>query len=74
MAVIILSLAIATAVSLGFLAVFVLLLIGMRAESRQLSPSTAPHTRTGSAVRRILGVYVRRELSNISLQHEHVRR
>jgi hypothetical protein len=57
----ILVLAIAAMVSLGFLTVFAVLIIGMRTEGNQLSPSDALHTRMGSAARRLLGVYVRRE-------------
>lgn len=57
----ILVLAIAAMVSLGFLAVFVVLIIGIRAEGSHLSPSDARHTRVESAARRLLGVYVRRE-------------
>jgi hypothetical protein len=54
-------LAIAAVVGLGLLAVFVMLLIGMRTEGSHMSPSSAPHTRTGTAARRLLGVYVHRE-------------
>ena len=71
---IILTLAIAAAMSLGFLVVFVMLLIGMRTEGSHLSPSSASHTRLGSAARRILGVYVRRELKETPVQYEDVRR
>jgi hypothetical protein len=49
-------------VSLGFLAVFVVLIIGMRTEDNHLSPNDAHHSRMGSAARRLLGVYVLREI------------
>jgi hypothetical protein len=55
-------LAVTVVASLGFLAVFVMLLIGMRTEGSQLRPSSASHTRTESAAHRILGLYVRREI------------
>jgi hypothetical protein len=58
---IILVLAVAAVMSIGFLAVFVILLIGMRTESSSLSPSSAPQTRLQGAARRLLGVYVHRE-------------
>jgi hypothetical protein len=58
---IVLILAGGAAVTLLLLAVFVMLLIGMRAEGTWLRPSSAPHTRAGSAARRVLGVYVRRQ-------------
>jgi hypothetical protein len=67
---IILILAIAALVSLAFLAVFVMLLIGMRTESGHLSPSSAPHTRTENAARRLLGLYVRRELKQTPAQYD----
>jgi type II secretory pathway component PulJ len=57
----ILILVIAAMVSLGFLAMFVVLIIGMRTEGNHLSPSDALHTRMERAARRLLGVYVRRE-------------
>jgi hypothetical protein len=66
MSTIILGLALAAMVSLGFLAVFAVLLIGMRTEGGQLSPTSAPHTRTESMARRLTGLYVRRELQNVS--------
>lgn len=62
MSAVILILAIVAMASLGFLAVLVILLIGMRTEGSRLSPSTASHTRAQSAARRILGLYVRREI------------
>jgi hypothetical protein len=58
---VILVLAMTAVMSIGFLAVFVMLLIGMRTEGSSLSPSSAPHTRMQGAARRLLGVYVRRE-------------
>jgi hypothetical protein len=59
---VILSLAIVAMASFGFLALFVILLIGMRTEGSQLRPSNAAHTGTERVVRRILGLYVRREI------------
>jgi hypothetical protein len=70
----ILALAMGTVMGLGFLAVFVLLLIGMRAEGSVLSPSSAPHTRLQSAARRFLGVYVRRQNEQVALHYEDERR
>jgi hypothetical protein len=62
MSAVILTLAIVAMASFGFLTLFVILLIGMRAEGSQLRPSNAAHTRTESVARRILGLYVRREI------------
>jgi hypothetical protein len=62
MSAVILSLAVVAMASFGFLALFVILLIGMRAEGSQLRPSNAAHTGTESVTRRILGLYVRREI------------
>ena len=70
----ILILAIAAMVSLGFLAVFVVLIIGMRTEGNHLSPSDALHTRMESAARRLLGVYVRREIEKTPIRYDDVRR
>ena len=67
---VILVVAIAAVVSLGFLAVFVMLLVGMRTEGSHLSPSSGPHTRTESATRRILGLYVRREFEKTPAQYD----
>jgi hypothetical protein len=67
---VILILAVTAVASLGFLAVFVMLLIGMRTEGRHLSPSSASHTRTASAVRRILGLYVRREIEKTPVDYD----
>jgi hypothetical protein len=63
-------LAIAAMVSLGFLAVFVVLIIGMRAEGNHLSPSDALHTPMESATRRLLGVYVYREIEKIPTRYD----
>jgi hypothetical protein len=62
MSAVILTLAIVAIPSFGFLTVFVILLIGMRTEGSQLRPSNVAHTRTESVARRILGLYVRREI------------
>jgi hypothetical protein len=69
MSTVILILAIAAVVSLCFLVVFVMLLIGMRTEGSHLSPSGASHTRMESAARRILGLYVRRELEKTPVHY-----
>ena len=74
MTAVIVTLAIAALVAFGLLAGFVLLLIGMRTEGRHLRPSSAPHTRTGAAARRILGVYVRLERKQAPAQHDAARR
>ena len=66
---IILILAISAVVSLGFLAVLMMLLIGMRTEGRHLSPSSSPHTRTESVARRILGLYVRRAIEETPVEY-----
>lgn len=57
----ILALVIAAIVGLGFLGMIAILLIAMRTEGPHLSPSSAPHTRTERAARRLVGLYVRRE-------------
>lgn len=69
-----LILAIATVVSLGFLAVFVALLMGMRTEGSHLRPSSAPHTRLRSVTRRLLGLYVQREHMESPVHYGDVRR
>lgn len=73
MSTIILGLVLAAMVGLGFLAVFVTLLIGMRTEGRHLSPSGAPQSRMAGMARRISGLYVRRELEKRPARG-HVRR
>jgi len=55
--------------SLGFLALLVVVFIGIRTEGSHLSPSGARHTRTETMARRILDLYVRRELEKTSVQH-----
>ena len=67
---VILILAVTAVASFGFPAVFVMLLIGMRTEGRQLSPSSASHTRTESVARRILGLYVRREVEKTPADYD----
>jgi hypothetical protein len=62
-------LAVTPVASLGFLAVFVMLLIGRRTEGSQLSPSSASHTRTESVACRILGLYVRREIDKTPVDY-----
>jgi hypothetical protein len=59
---VILALAIAAIVGLGFLGMIAILLIAMRTEGLYLSPTSAPHTRTERMARRLVGLYVRREL------------
>jgi predicted LPLAT superfamily acyltransferase len=71
---IVLILAGGAAVALLLLTVFVMLLVGMRAEGAQLRPSSAIHTRTGSVARRVLGVYVRREVKETPAKLESLRR
>jgi hypothetical protein len=66
----ILILAIAALASLGFVAVFAVLLMGMRTEGSHLSPSCASHTRTESAARRIVGLHVRCGLEKTPVQYE----
>jgi hypothetical protein len=58
---VILILAIAAMVGLGFLAMITILRIAMRTEGRCLSPASAPHTRMQRMARRLVGLYVRRE-------------
>jgi hypothetical protein len=60
-------------VGAGFLTVLVMLLIGMRAEGSRMRQSIAPNTRTGTAARLILGVYVRDQSQEISVQYDDVR-
>ena len=67
---VILTLVIAAIVGLGFLAMLAVLLIAMRTEGPHLSPTSAPHTRTERAARRLVGLYVRRELENTSLRSD----
>lgn len=67
---VILSLVIAAIVGLGFLAIFAILLIAMRTEGLSLSPSSASHTRAERAARRLVGLYVRRELENTSVRSD----
>jgi hypothetical protein len=55
------ALAIVAVTVLGFLVLLVMLLIGMRTEGSHLSPSSESRIPIESAVRRLLGVYVRRE-------------
>jgi hypothetical protein len=66
---VILILAVTAVASLGLLAVFVMLLVGMRTEGSQLSPSSASHTRTESVARRILGLYVRRAIEETAVEY-----
>jgi hypothetical protein len=70
----ILILVIAAMVSLGFLAMFVVLIIGMRTEGNHLSPSDALHTRMERAARRLLGVYVRREIEKTPIRYNDMKR
>jgi hypothetical protein len=70
MSAVILALGVVAMVIVGFLAVFVVLLIGMRSEGSQLIPTNESHTRTESMARRILGLYVRREIENTSAERD----
>ena len=63
MSIITVILAMTAVVSIGLMAVFVVLLIAIRTGGRHLSPSSASHIRMESAARRLLGLYVRRESS-----------
>jgi hypothetical protein len=67
--------AIAAVVIVGasFLTVLVILLIDMRAEGSRMRQSSAPNTRAGTAARLILGVYVRSQPQEISVQYDDVR-
>jgi len=56
MSTVILTLALTVTVSVGFLTLFVMLLIGMRSEGIHLSPSSAVHSRTESMARRLTGL------------------
>jgi hypothetical protein len=66
-------LAITAVVALGLLAVFVMLIIGMRTEGSYMSPSSAPRTRAGYVTRRILGAYVR-QAEDVPGQYDKARR
>ena len=57
----------------GFLTVLVMLLIGMRTEGSRMRQNSAPNSRTGTAARLILGVYVRDQSQEISAQYDNVR-
>jgi hypothetical protein len=46
-------------ISLGVLAVLVLVLVSIRGEDRHMSLTSVPRTRTGAVTRRLLGVGVR---------------
>lgn len=60
-------------VGAGFLTVLVMLLIGMQAEDSRTRLSGVPNTRTGTTARLILGVYVRDQSQEISVQYDDVR-
>jgi hypothetical protein len=60
-------------VGAGFLTVLVMLLIGMRTEGSRMRQNSAPNSRTGTAARLILGVYVRDQSQEISAQYDNVR-
>jgi hypothetical protein len=64
------ALSIVAVTGLGFLVLLVMLLIGMRTEGSHLSPNSEPHTPIEGAVRRLLGVYVRRECEKSALQYD----
>jgi hypothetical protein len=50
---------VALVIGLGVLALLVLVLVGIRAEERHMSLTSAPHTRLGAITRRLTGVGVR---------------
>ncbi len=54
----------------GFLTLLVMPLIGMRTEGSRMRQSSAPNTRTGTAARLILGVYVRDQSQEISVRYD----
>ncbi len=58
----------------GFLTLLVMPLIGMRTEGSRMRQSSAPNTRAGTAARLILGVYVRDQSQEISVQYDDARR
>ena len=66
-------LAIAATVSFGFLAVFVVLIIGMRAEGNHLSPSDALHTPWKVRPARLLGVLRLPRNRKIPIRYDDVR-
>jgi hypothetical protein len=57
----------------GFLAVLVMLPIGMRAEGKRIRQSSTGRICTRNAARLILGVYVRDEHQELSGQYDDVR-
>jgi hypothetical protein len=67
---VILILVIAAIAGLGFLAMIAILLIAMRTEGPYLSPTSAPHTRMERTARRLVGLYVRRELEKLPVRSD----
>lgn len=67
---VILTLVIAAITGLGFLAMIAILLIAMRTEGPYLSPTSASHTRLERTARRLVGLYVRRELENMPVRSD----
>ncbi len=67
---VILTLVIAAITGLGFLAMIAILLIAMRTESPYLSPTSASHTRLERTARRLVGLYVRRELEKMPVRSD----
>ena len=60
-------------VGAGFLTLLVMPLIGMRTEGSRMRQSSAHNTRAGTAARLILGVYVRDQSQEISVQYDDAR-
>jgi hypothetical protein len=67
---VILTLVIAAITGLGFLAIIAILLIAMRTEGPYLSPTSASHTRLEKTTRRLVGLYVRRELEETPVRSD----
>jgi hypothetical protein len=67
---VILTLVIAAITGLGFLAMIAILLIAMRTEGPYLSPTSASHTRLERTARRLVGLYVRRELEKMPVRSD----
>jgi hypothetical protein len=70
MSAVIFALVITAIVGPGFLGMIAVLLIAMRTEGSYLSPTNAPHTRTERTARRLVGLYVRRELEKMQVRSD----
>lgn len=67
---VILTLVIAAITGLGFLTMIAILLIAMRTEGPYLSPTSASRTRLERTARRLVGLYVRRELEKMPVRSD----